>query len=264
MSVLDTCWQSTEHLVVHRGNGALVGDQHLVDDVNQAVVALDIELLHKGRGVLPTPDVRVNGVDGDLGGDLLVVEQGREGPAVAGGAGGATLDNVEQKHVGQRGDILQQAIDGASGELGEGSIGGGEQGVRVRAGEDLVEAASLHGSHEGGEGASAHGSVHDIGGQRARAARTESRGHEGSGHGQHKEEGKSSGEHDSGDELKKWNSTKNCEPTLESWILMNMHALQNFLHQAAAPSRYPPARAGVVWTSRSNMLPVQDRLRQGI
>mmetsp|Transcript_2451 Transcript_2451/g.5718 ORF Transcript_2451/g.5718 Transcript_2451/m.5718 type:complete len:289 (-) Transcript_2451:74-940(-) len=33
---------------------------------------------------------------------------------------------------------------------------------------------------------------------------------------------------------------------------------------AASPPRYPPARAGVVWTSRSNMLPVQDRLRQGI
>jgi hypothetical protein len=45
------------YLVVEGGNDALVRDQHGVNDVDVAVVALDIHGLDKGRGLLAAPDV---------------------------------------------------------------------------------------------------------------------------------------------------------------------------------------------------------------
>ena len=45
------------HLVVDRGDIALVWDEDGIDDVDVAVVALDVHGLDKGRGFLSTPDV---------------------------------------------------------------------------------------------------------------------------------------------------------------------------------------------------------------
>ena len=45
------------HLVVDRGDIALVWDEDGIDDVDVAVVALDVHGLDEGRGLLAAPDV---------------------------------------------------------------------------------------------------------------------------------------------------------------------------------------------------------------
>ena len=45
-----------KHLVVDGGDNTLVRDEDIIDDVDVAVVALDVHGGHKGGGVLSTPD----------------------------------------------------------------------------------------------------------------------------------------------------------------------------------------------------------------
>ena len=45
-----------KHLVVERGDNALVRDEDVIDHVDVAVVALDVHGGHKGGGVLAAPD----------------------------------------------------------------------------------------------------------------------------------------------------------------------------------------------------------------
>ena len=45
-----------KHLVVDRGDNALVRDKNVIDYVDVAVVALDVHGGHKGGDVLSTPD----------------------------------------------------------------------------------------------------------------------------------------------------------------------------------------------------------------
>lgn len=58
-------------LVVERRDITLVRQQHLVDNVDDAIVSLDIHLAHKCGRILAAPDVAVSGIHGDLHGQLL-------------------------------------------------------------------------------------------------------------------------------------------------------------------------------------------------
>ena len=69
---------------------------------------------------------------------------------------------VVEEDVGQLGDILEEGIDGAGGELGKGRVRGGKEGKLVGAGEGRVKLGSGQGGSEGIVGARALDRVQDI------------------------------------------------------------------------------------------------------
>ena len=145
------------------GHAALVGEHHTVGDEDEAVGALE------GADDL---GIRVGGahealagVNGDkhaslLGGAVGVQAQGVVAAAVAAGALGVG-GHVVLEDVGELGDVLEQGVHGAGGELLERIVSGGEHG-QLAAREGAGEAGSLKGSGQGGVGGRAGDGVGDV------------------------------------------------------------------------------------------------------
>ena len=147
----------------------LVGHQDGVDDVDDTVRLVYVGCRDVGRATLFV---------GDL--DLAHVEREGKRPTLNGlcGVGTAALLNHLDEFF--RGDFagddvvgedlhkcvvvlgLEEVIDGAGGELGEGVIGGGEDGERAGAFEGVDQARSLDGGNEGLVDGRGHRVLDDI------------------------------------------------------------------------------------------------------
>ena len=111
-------------LVVLRSHGALVGEKDILDGHEvTTLVAVDVVVGHKSRCLLSTPDEGLASVNSDLGRDLsevsgrVLVECVETDSVLSGDL--PSVNNVELEDIG--GDCS------SGGELGEGSIGRGEQ-----------------------------------------------------------------------------------------------------------------------------------------
>jgi len=120
--------QRTGHtsLVLRLEGGSRKDDR--VDDVDNTVVRDDVRSHHLGT---INKDAAAVDLDGHLGAvdrlDLLAVERDdSRGEDLAG-------HDVVRQDGRELGDVLKESIDSAGGELGEGLVGGGEDGERTRA-----------------------------------------------------------------------------------------------------------------------------------
>ena len=107
-------------LVVERWLGSLVWNEHLVDNMDHAIVTLDSHVDNLCWLVLASPHERVGCINGNLHRDFFSVE-GLVGSAVASWSL-LTCNDVVGEDGGELGDILEQGIDSASGKLGEGGV----------------------------------------------------------------------------------------------------------------------------------------------
>jgi hypothetical protein len=139
------------------GPGLFLRQDHGVDDVDHAVRRHDVGLHHLGIVDHDT----VGGIDLQLGAldrtGLDHLARDVAGHHLAG-----------QHMVGEdRNQLrlvlrLEKHLDGARGQLGEGVIGGGEDGERALALQGLDQAGGLHRGDQGVEAAGGDGGIHDI------------------------------------------------------------------------------------------------------
>ena len=123
--------------------------------MDDAVAGLDVR---SGDGGIVDHDLAVLDLDGDR------LAQDGVGRGQLGGVGGHDLagDDVVEQDVLELGRVLEQAFDRAGGQLGEGLVGGGEDGERAGALERVDQAGGLNGGDEGREAAVGDGGIDDV------------------------------------------------------------------------------------------------------
>lgn len=170
------------------GDVALVGEKHLVDDVDDTVVAGNATagaVDDEGRVGVSAPHVGLDGLThGHLHGDLLLLGvHGGEGDTVAVGVA-VTRNNVVEEDFLQLGGVGHEGIKGTCGELVESGVSGGKDGERSTSttGKGVGKAGRGHGSDKLAEGTGTGGGLDNVSHGEASLGEAGASGGKGGGH----------------------------------------------------------------------------------